>query len=470
MSTLSVQITSSENKLVSTNPALNFEVLGEVSISSVDEIKAKVDTARTAQKDWFLLGVNKRIEYIKKLIPLFKENREELIKRTSQEMGMPYGISAGIVDSAIVDLGWNCDHAEEFLSNEILFDDGKEINEISYEPYGVIACIVAWNFPLGNFVISVSQALLAGNTVVMKYSEEVPLFSKYLEDIIAKANLPEGVVSFVYGDGQVGGILANQNVDFISFTGSSQTGRKLYAKAAEKFIPVALELGGSSPGIVFEDSIIDDELIENLFWARFSNTAQFCDNMKRLIVHASLFDECVSKLSAYAENRKIGNPLDKSVDIGPLVAERQVYKLEEQVKDALNKGAELTCGGKRPADLQGAFYEPAILTNVSKDMKVWKEEVFGPVLPVVSFNTYEEAMELANDTEYGLTAYVFTNDKKISQKAFLDIKAGGICLNNNNYHRSENPFGGYKASGIGRQGGKIGFHEICQVKVIARDK
>ncbi len=456
-------------KIISYNPT-NSEVLGEVEVSSLDEVKSKVLSARSAQKEWAVLGVEKRIQHIKKLIPLFEKNKEAFVRRTSEEMGMAHSLSKSIVDSAISDLQWNCDHAAKYLANDVVFDDGNEINEIVYEPYGVIACIVAWNFPLANFVISASQALLAGNSVVMKYSEEIVLFSKFLEEIIAEAGLPEGVVNFVYGDGTTGQMLFEQDIDFISFTGSSATGRKLYKKAAEKFIPIALELGGSSPAIVFEDCVLDEAFMEQLFWARFSNTGQFCDNLKRLIVHQNIFDECVEKLSSFAKSKTIGDPLNPDIDLGPLVAERQAVKVEEQVKDALAKGAILHCGGKRPAELNGAFYEPTILTNITPDMAVWNEEVFGPALPVVSFDTYEEAIKLANDTEYGLTGYVFTNDKDILQKAFTDIKAGGVSANQNHFYRPENPFGGYKASGLGRQGGKIGFHEVCQIKTVARSK
>lgn len=456
--------------LISTNPAKGYEVLGEVEISTEAEIRGKVEWARTVQKSWYAMGLDKRIQAMRAFHAHLEKHKDEFLKRQSTEMGMPLGLSTSILDGFLADMTWNIDHAKEYLATKTLHEDDNEITELVREPYGVLACIAAWNFPFGNLVVSLSQALLAGNTAVMKYSEEVPLFSKYVEEVVASSDLPEGVINFVHGDGQVGSLLADQDIDFLTFTGSSATGQKLYQKAASKLIPISLELGGSSPGIVFENCTIDDALIDTLFWKRFLNSAQFCDGMKRLIVHNSLFDQIVEKLSAYAETKVIGDPLDEKTELGPLVAERQVVKLEEQIKDALDKGAKLHCGGKRPQGLSGAFYEPTILTNITKDMRVWKEEVFGPALPIVGFDTYEEAIELANDTEYGLSGSVFTNDSNLARKAQLDIKAGSLDHNQAHYFRSQNPFGGYKKSGIGRQQGQAGFDEATQMKVIAREK
>ncbi|MEM9468546.1 MAG: aldehyde dehydrogenase family protein [Pseudomonadota bacterium] len=467
---MTVQKNKDQNILISTNPSRNYEILGEVEVSSESEIQSKVDKARKAQKSWSEVGLDKRIKVMRSLHDHLAKHKDEFVTRQSKEMGMPNGLSTSILDGFLSDMLWHCDHASDCLANEILYEDQNEINEIVYEPYGVVACIAAWNFPFGNLICSLSQALLAGNTAVMKYSEEVPLFSKYLEEVVASSDLPKGVLNFVYGDGQVGRLLADQDIDFLTFTGSSAVGQKLYQKAAEKFIPISLELGGSSPGIVFEDCTIDDALIETLFWKRFLNSAQFCDGMKRLIVHNNLIDEVVKKLSDYAKTKVIGDPLDEKTELGPLVAERQVVKLEEQVKDAIDKGAILHCGGQRPEGLKGAYYQPTIFTNITKDMRVWKEEVFGPALPIIGFDTYEEAIELANDTSYGLSGSVFTNDKNLARRAQLDIKAGNLDHNKAHFFRPQNPFGGYKASGIGRQSGKAGFEEVTQIKVVATEK
>lgn len=458
------------NELISTNPANNDNILGTVIITTQQEIETKYNEARQAQTGWYSLGLYKRIEILRGLNELFKQNRDEFVIRQSQEMGMPFGLSEGIVDSAISDLEWNCNHAEQYLSPEINYEDDHQINEIRYEPRGVIGCIVAWNFPLANFIVSTSQALLAGNTIIMKYSEEVPLFCQYLEPVIIQSDLPKNVVNFIFGDGNVGSMMIDQDIDFLSFTGSSATGHALYKKAAERFIPVALELGGSSPGIIFENCVIDDQLIETIFWKRFLNSAQFCDGLKRLFVHDKHFDTVVEKLAAYANTVKLGDPLNPKTQMGPLVAERQVVKLEGQLQDAINKGAICHSGGKRPEGLNGAFFEPTIMTNITKDMRVWTEEVFGPALPVMSFTSYEEAIELANDTEYGLSGSVYTQDNALLQRALNDIQAGSVDSNSAHYFQPQNPFGGYKKSGIGRQQGKFGFHEVCNIKVVSYER
>lgn len=458
-------------QIQSTNPSRGYEILGSVDITSRRDLISIVEKARHAQIKWQSVGVDKRCELIGQLLETLKANREEFIERTSREMGMPLGLSQSIVDGGFEKISWNLENAPEHLKPRILFEDDTEVNKQVLEPYGVMACIVAWNFPFGNFATSVIPPLLAGNTVVMKYSEEVPLFSKFLEEIIGRSGLlPKGILSFVYGDGSVGSMMCEQDFDLISFTGSSNTGKKIYEAAAKKLVPACLELGGSSPGIIFENTKLTDELIQSIFWKRFLNTAQFCDGLKRLIVHESLFDECVQKLHAYASTVRIGDPLDSNTQLGPLVAERQVLKLEDQIKDAIHKGAKVVCGGKRPDSLNGAYYEPTILININSEMRVWREEVFGPALPVVSFKNYEEALRLAHDTEYGLSAVIYSDDKKILERAFSDIKAGSVDDGFAHCCRPQNPFGGYKQSGIGRQGGTIGFREVCQVKVKAHRK
>ena len=412
--------------LTSTNPARGFETIGEVQISTEADIKQAVEKSREAQQSWNALGLEKRIEILYDFRAHLENHKDELIKRTSQEMGMPNGLSTGIVEGFLADMQWNNDNVAQYLADDIVFEDDNEVNAVIHEPYGVMAVIAAWNYPFGNFVASCSQALLAGNTIVMKYSEEIPLFQKYLDEVIQSSNLPENVVQFVYGDGHVGQTLVDQDIDFVTFTGSSATGQKIYKQAAKKLIPVSLELGGSSPGIVFEDCPVTDELIDTLFWRRFLNSAQFCNGMKRLFVHRSKFDEVVEKLSAYAKTKTMGDPTDETIELGPLVAERQVVKLEGQVKDALDKGAKMHCGGQRPEGLDGAYYEPTILTNITKDMKVWHEEVFGTVLPVLPFDTYDEAIALANETEYGLSAEIFTTDSAVAKKALSDLRAGTV--------------------------------------------
>ena len=305
--------------------------------------------------------------------------------------------------------------------------------------------------------------------MVFKHSEETPLFSKELDRILQESDIPKNVFNVVFGGRETGDFLVRQNVDMITFTGSSKVGKEIYKIGAEKLIPVLLELGGSAPGIVFEDANID-EVIESLYIKRFLNCGQCCDGLKRLIVHESRFDETVEKLKQIIQSKVFGLSENESTEIGSLAAKRQMEGIAKQVKDAVEKGARIELGGKQPEHLKGAFYEPTILTNINKNMSVWKEEVFGPVLPIVSFSTYEEAIELANDTKYGLGGYVFTKDKQLLKNTIKDLKTGMIAHNNTSYVKPNNPFGGIKESGMSLENGKFGFHDVCQVKIVSMDK
>lgn len=460
------EIPSNFQKIISTNPSRGYEVIGSVEITSREDIARIVDCARNAQPAWQAVGVVERCRLMTQLLEVFRAHGQEIIEQTSREMGMPLKLSRVVFDDGAAELAWNIQNAPAAMANKILYEDDKEISEQMHEPYGVMACVAPWNFPFGNFARAVATSLLAGNCVVMKYSEEIPFFSKLLERLIEESRiLPSHVMNFIYGSGQAGADLCDQNIDLISFTGSTQTGRKIYGTAAQKLIPVCLELGGSSPGIVFADADLNPDVMAMMFRRRFANSGQFCSGLKRLMVHESRLDECVEKLAALAKKAKLGDALDPETDLGPLVAERQVEKLESQIADAVKKGARLICGGKRPAGLNGAYFEPTILVDVSKDMQVWGEEVFGPALSVISFTTYEEAIALANDTEYGLSAFVYSTSAETLRRAFADLKAGSMDDGIANFQRPCNPFGGYKHSGIGRQRGFMGFEDVCQTKV-----
>ncbi|MEK7556700.1 MAG: aldehyde dehydrogenase family protein, partial [Patescibacteria group bacterium] len=292
---------------------------------------------------------------------------------------------------------------------------------------------------------------------------------KAIEEVTAKSPLPDGVFNEVYGDGKVGSYLARQNINSISFTGSTAVGKPLYKIAAEKLIHVCLELGGSAPGIIFEDAELEGA-VDGLYFSRFGNCGQACDALKRLIVHESRFDEVVNRFKEYLEARKVGDPQDESTEVGPLVAKRQLRLLAAQVRDAIRKGAGVATGGKAPKGLKGAYFLPTLLTAVTPNMRVWQEEVFGPVLPVVSFKTEEEAIQLANDTKYGLGSYIFTKDKDRAARVAGMLEAGMVSVNNVTYLQPSSPFGGYKQSGIGREHGKFGFSDVSQVKVVATEK
>ncbi len=453
-------------KLISTNPAKNYQVLGSIDISSPKEIAGKVVKARAAASRWKNLGVAKRIAMLRPLCDEFIKHKEEIALLVTREIGKPISESRS-------DLDWDKGYFQDFLTNgvrylqdEVTYHKGENIHRIVYEPLGVAAVIVPWNYPFANFLWGVIPNLIAGNTVVFKHSEECPLVGKLLDEMMVSLHLPDGVFSQVYGDGRVGESLAQERIDLIWFTGSTAVGKKLYEIAGRKFIKGVMEMGGSNPAVIFGDVDVK-KIIGQLYSGRFMNCGQVCDATKRLIVHESLFDRVVEKLKTRLASVKIGDPEDDATELGSLVAKRQLELLEAQVADAVTRGARVVVGGKRPEGLKGAYYMPTILTNVKGTMRVWKEEVFGPVLPIVSFKTEEEAIALANDTLYGLGAQVFSKDVNRALRVANQINAGCVDVNEGNHWQPCTPFGGYKGSGKGREHGKHGFQELCQIKVIA---
>lgn len=454
--------------LTSINPS-DYQVLGTVPVSSLKEIKDKVAYAKKAQKKWYVIGLEKRIALLRKVCGAFKKQKEKLARIQSEEMGMLLSDALVDVDDSLRYAQWYLDNAHKYLSPETTFEDDKEIHQVCYEPIGVSAVITPWNFPFANVIWGGFQSLVAGNTIVLKHSEECPLSGKFIEEIFT-TYLPEGVFSEVYGDGEVGKLLVEQDIDMIAFTGSTKTGKYLYEVAGKKFIKAVMELGGSAPAILFDDINIEAAL-ETVCPLRLFNAGQCCDGLKRLIVHQRIYQAVVEKVSHIFAAKKVGNAQDNDTEVGPLVAKRQVRLLEQQVQDAREKGATIVTGGQSlEKELGGAFFQPTVLTHVTKDMRVWKEEVFGPVLPIVSFKTEEEAISLANDTIYGLGAYVYTKDRKRADRIATAIDSGMISMNGINYIKPSNPFGGYKSSGMGREHGKYGFSEVTQPKLIAKNK
>ncbi len=456
------------NTLQSVNPS-NYQPLGEVEVSKPGEVWTKVQDARRAARQWAALGVAGRVEIMRQAVAEFAEQKDVFAVMESREMGMPISEALVDYDGVLQFANWYLDNAEKYLGPETTFESETEIHQVYREPIGVAAVIIPWNYPFLNFVWGTFQSLLAGNTVVLKHSEEVPLCGKLIEDVMTR-NLPEGVFSEVYGDGDVGRMLVHHDINLLGFVGSTKTGKRLYQLAGEKFIKAVMELGGSAPGIVFDDADVD-AAVASIRDFRLSNNGQYCDGLKRLIVQEGAWSEVVNKLAAVFSARRIGVADADTTESGPLVAKRQLNLLVSQIDDATEKGAGLAAGGKSlEANLGGAFHQPTILTNVTKEMRVWKEEVFGPVLPVMTFRTEDEAIRLANGTSYGLGSYVYTTNPERATRVAAQLQTGMVSVNGTNYTTPWNPFGGYKNSGIGREHGKYGFHELTQPKVVARPK
>ena len=453
-------------KLTSTNPAKNYSVIGKVTVSSEAEIVEKVKRANDAKKEWREIGVQKRIACVKRLYDLCKEQARDIASTITKEVGTPFTAS---LDEVLWNKGyfeWFLHNVESAITSKTVGEDEQSVHKVYYEPIGTAAVITPWNLPFDMFVWGAIPNLLVGNTVVYKAAEECALTGKLLEEIVEKANFPHGVFSFVHGGAKEGATLTDQDIDLIWFTGSTEVGQLLYQKAAKKFIKAILEMGGSNPVIIFEDADIDSA-VAGVLLKRFMFCGQTCDADKRLMIHESVFDTVIKKLSEKISAMVIGDPENPKTAIGPLVSKKQLDLLESQVLDAVQKGATVVTGGKKPAGFKGAYYAPTLLTNINPAMRVWTEEVFGPVLVAIPFHSDDQAVRMANHTMYGLGSQIFTKDVGRMNTVSQAIQAGNVDVNGVGHFKPFNPFGGYKKSGMGREHGIEGFRELCQVKTVS---
>lgn len=450
------------------NP-VNGALLGEVELNTREQIDAMVAAGRRAQRLWAAKPLEERVAVMQKLADHLTAHKPELAEIVSKEIGMPLDQSyADVEDTGIAFLQWYIDHAQEALAPKVIHEDDEVIHTIYREPRGLACSIVPWNFPFSSVIWQCGQNLLAGNAVILKHSSENPLSSQLIARLFQDV-LPAGLYQAVFVRGAEADYLTAQDIDIICFTGSTKIGRALYETAAKKFIPVVLEMGGSAPGIVFADADID-AVLDSIYFNRFFNCGQVCDGQKRLLVEASVFDEVVGKLKNMLESKKVGDPFEEGVDIGPLSSVGQKNEVADQVERSVAMGAVVIFGGKTLPELGEAFYAPTLLTNVKKEMAVWAEEVFGPALPVMPFQTEEEAIALANETEYGLGAYVYTTDRKRYERVAARLESGMVGHNNQYYLKPWNPFGGYKLSGLGRHQGTVGFDDVTELKIVATEK
>lgn len=457
--------TKKAREIISYDPATGEEV-GRAPLASREDVQRAVDRARAAQPAWAQLSFRDRARVILKARELMLAERDEIAKLVSRETGKPVAEALSMEIVPTLDGMHYFAHASEGLLRSQKIDIGQyglmgRSSRIIFRPLGVIGIISPWNFPLATPADEVVMALMAGNSVVLKPSELTPLIALKLGDLFTRAGLPSGLLEILTGDGSTGAAVTDARVDKIMFTGSVATGKRVAEAAAKHLTPVVLELGGKDPMVVLEDADIENAA-RGAVWGAFANSGQACASVERCYVHESIAPKFIELVVAETKSLKQGLGSEDSVDVGAMSNENQLQIVSDHVDDARARGAKILTGGQRPADQKGLFYEPTVLTNVDHRMTIMRDETFGPVLPIMTFKTDEEALNLANDSVFGLTASVWT--KNISRGNYLAerINAGTVMVNEVVYTHgiAQTPWGGVKESGYGRTHGRMGLLEL----------
>jgi acyl-CoA reductase-like NAD-dependent aldehyde dehydrogenase len=460
--------------IVSTNPATG-EVLGELTSTTADEVQDAVRRAKAAQRRWENTSVSQRVAVLRKFQKLLREQRDSVASLICREAGKPAAEALATEVLVVLDAAEFCmRNAHRFLRDQPLPHGNlamkTKCGKLRREPYGVIGIIAPWNYPFSIPAIETLAALVTGNAVVLKPSEFTPLVGLELQRLLHAAGLDPDIMQVVIGEGSTGAALIESPIHKLIFTGSVATGKRVGEAAARRLLPVVLELGGKDPMIVLDDADVDIAS-SGAVWAAFMNCGQTCLSLERCYVHRSLYDPFLEACRAKIAKLRVGNGIDSEVDIGPMIHERQLRMVDEQVQDALRHGARLLAGGKRLTELGPNFYAPTLLADVNHRMRLMKEETFGPVLPVAPFDDDGEAIRLANDSDFGLAASIWTGNRRRGEAMATTIKAGTVMINDmiSCFGIAEAPHGGFKQSGIGRTHGEMGLQEMVQVKYVDVD-
>jgi len=462
-----IEVKEGQDELVSYDPATGAEV-GRVKQTSAEEIAQAVVRSREVFHLWKKTPFAERKALVMEAREVILAEMDEIAHLISSESGKPFGEAIAMEIAPALDLmQYFARNAEKLLKPKSisigLYALLGRSSKIVYHPLGVVGIIPAWNYPFSIPLGEAVMALMAGNTVVIKPSELTPLVGLKIGEIFARAGAPDGLVQVVTGDGRTGAALVEAAPDKIMFTGSVATGKKIAEAAAKNLTSVVLELGGKDPMIVFEDANL--ELAAGAaVWGAFCNSGQSCSSVERLYVQEGVADELARKIVEKTKALKQGVGDGEDVSIGAMSSERQIAIVEDHVEDFRVSGARIEIGGKRNAELEGLFYEPTVITNANNDMRGMREETFGPTLPIATFRTEEEAIKLANDSEFGLTASVWTRDYAKGKRVAEKIEAGSVCVNEVLYTHGigQTPWGGFKNSGRGRTHGREGLMELVQ--------
>jgi succinate-semialdehyde dehydrogenase/glutarate-semialdehyde dehydrogenase len=449
-----------------TNPA-DGSVLGHVPNMGAAETRRAIAAAHAAWQGWRTRTAKERAAILRRWFDLLLANQEDLACLMTAEQGKPLAESKGEVVYGASFIEWFAEEAKRVYGDTIPQPQPDKRLVVIKEPVGVCAAITPWNFPIAMITRKVAPALAAGCVVVLKPAEQTPFCALALIELAARAGLPKGVLNVVTGEqpAAIGGELtANPLVRKLSFTGSTEVGRLLMQQCAPTVKKVSLELGGNAPFIVFNDADLD-AAVGGAIAAKYRNTGQTCVCANRILVQDEVYEAFAGKLAEKVRTLKVGNGMESGVMQGPLIDRAALAKVEEHISDALAKGARVLTGGKRHS-LGGTFFQPTVLVNVTPSMKVAREETFGPVAPLFCFHAEEQAVQMANDTEFGLAAYFYTRDIGRVWRVAEGLEYGMVGINTGLISNEVAPFGGMKQSGLGREGSKYGIEEYLEVKYL----
>ena len=443
------------------------DVCAVIALGNKDDIDSAVKAAKEAYESWAFSSKEERIKLLEKLYENYKKRWADIAEAITLEMGAPKNFASKL------QTGTGASHIKSFIKYLKNFEFEKPLGDhapnqrLIYEPKGVCALITPWNWPMNQVCLKVMPALASGCTMVLKPSELAPLSSMILAEIIDEVKFPKGVFNLINGDGATTGdaLTSHPDINMISFTGSTRAGALISQNAAKDFKRLSLELGGKGANIIFKDA--DPEAIERGALRCFRNSGQSCNAPTRMLVEKSMYDEAIKRLKKYTESFEVGDPKTEGDHIGPVISETQYKKIQTLIQKGIDEGAKLVAGGiGKPEGLEkGYFIKPTVFADVNNDMEVARTEIFGPVLSVMPFENEEEAIKIANDTSYGLTNYIQTQDpekvKRVARKlrsGMVDVNGAGIAV--------DAPFGGFKHSGIGREAGEHGLEEFLEVKAV----
>tara|TARA_Y100000590_G_scaffold311022_1_gene351417 strand:+ start:750 stop:2183 length:1434 start_codon:yes stop_codon:yes gene_type:complete len=438
-----------------------------ISLGGKEDVNDAVKAAKEAFKTWGFSSKEERVSLLENFYALYKKRWNDITEAIIQEMGAPKDFASKL------QTGTGASHTKSFIRYLKEFEFEKPLGEhaknqrLIYEPKGVCALITPWNWPINQVTLKVIPALASGCTMILKPSELAPLSAMIIAELIDEAKFPKGVFNLVNGDGAITGdaLTSHPDVNMISFTGSTRAGALISQNAAKDFKRVSLELGGKGANIIFKDA--DAEAIERGALRCFRNSGQSCNAPTRMLVEKSIYGEAIERLRKYASEFKVDDPYKEGEHIGPVISETQFNKIQGLIQKGIDEGAKLVAGGPgKPEGLNDGYYvKPTVFADVNNNMEIARTEIFGPVLSVIPFETEEEAIEIANDTDYGLTNYIQTQDNDKIQRVARKLRSGMVDVNGAGI-AVDAPFGGFKHSGIGREAGKEGLLEFLEVKSV----